>query len=852
VAERNRPHILLRGQAAPEPYTRTGRGGSRPPAPSSRYAHGTSLRSALTGAVAEGEAKRTAADVSVPGSVPGVYVEFESFPRIELALETLDPQRGRVRPELRSVRLVREGEDVREFATVFIPDGAVSYFLSRIERYLATADLESPGRLRTNRNFFDRVAAVRAATLSAFWTDASEEYPAATTESTWWEVWLRRRDELELERLKAAAQGVGFQILGHQLKLADRVVVLALASPDELAAALPALDDLAELRRPHFSEQFLADLPTEEQSQWISDLVARTTPSLPHAPAVCILDTGVEQGHPLLSHSLDPSDCQACDPAWGTDDHRGHGTAQAGLALYGDVASVIGGTAPVELRTGLESVKILPPSGSNPQELYGAITADAVARAEIQQPQRRRVYSLAVTAPDVTSTTDPIKLGEPTSWSATVDGLSVGLSVTTDASGLVVLGDVDPDARRLFAVAAGNVRDYDVDHLTRSDLEPCEDPSQAWNALTVGGFTSLTAVAPGVGFDGYTAVAAAGDLSPFSRTSVSFSRMWPIKPDVVFEAGNTAVSADGALIDTPPSLQVLTARRQSPPGSRLLTVVNGTSPATARASQMAATIMAEYPSLWPETVRALIVHSARWTLPMTQAIGGASTRAATLALIRRYGMGVPDVDIALRSASDALTLIAEDTIHPYRDGKLREMHLHELPWPVDALADLGSAEVTLRVTLSYFIEPTAARRGWTRRYRYASHLLRFDLRQPAESTPDFRKRINDLALEEEEQRPTRSSDASEWVLGPQARTAGSLHHDVWTGTAADLADRGVIAVYPVSGWWKDAPRRDGSERGAPYALVVSIEAPEVDVDLWTPVAQEVGLPVPGGEVVIER
>jgi hypothetical protein len=55
--------------------------------------------------------------------------------------------------------------------------------------------------------------------------------------------------------------------------------------------------------------------------------------------------------------------------------------------------------------------------------------------------------------------------------------------------------------------------------------------------------------------------------------------------------------------------------------------------------------------------------------------------------------------------------------------------------------------------------------------------------------------------------------------------------------------RGVVAVYPVSGWWKDQPKRDRSEKGARYALVVSIETPDVEADIWTPVAQQVGVPV---------
>jgi len=58
-----------------------------------------------------------------------------------------------------------------------------------------------------------------------------------------------------------------------------------------------------------------------------------------------------------------------------------------------------------------------------------------------------------------------------------------------------------------------------------------------------------------------------------------------------------------------------------------------------------------------------------------------------------------------------------------------------------------------------------------------------------------------------------------------------FNSDVWTGTAADLAERGVVGVYPVSGWWKDQPTRDRSGLGARYALVVGIETEAEDVDI---------------------
>lgn len=85
-------------------------------------------------------------------------------------------------------------------------------------------------------------------------------------------------------------------------------------------------------------------------------------------------------------------------------------------------------------------------------------------------------------------------------------------------------------------------------------------------------------------------------------------------------------------------------------------------------------------------------------------------------------------------------------------------------------------------------------------------------------------------------------------MGDQLRHRGSLHSDIWEGSAAELAERGVIGVYPVAGWWKEQPSRDRSGLGARYSLIVSIETAAENVDVWTPVAQEVGVPVQDVEI----
>lgn len=378
------------------------------------------------------------------------------------------------------------------------------------------------------------------------------------------------------------------------------------------------------------------------------------------------------------------------------------------------------------------------------------------------------------------------------------------------------------------------------DHLDRSDADPIHDPGQAWNALTVGALTEK-AVINDARWASWQPVARPGELSPWSTTGVTFADAWPIKPDVVFEGGNVVKNAKGAVDFPCPDLSLLSTYFK--PADKSCVLSWATSAATAQAARLAALISAEYPTYWPETLRALVVHSAEWSAQMQTHLRDANGKRARAKLVQRYGFGVPGAERALRSANDALTLIAQSSIRPFTEGKMRELHFFDLPWPRDVLAELGATPVRLRITLSYFIEPNPGRRGWKKRHRYASHGLRFDVKGPTESIDEFHKRLNKKALGEDEAKPATGGDSSEWYLGEHARNRGSLHSDILSCNAADLAERGVIAVYPVSGWWKDQPKRDRSGNGARYALVVSIETPGVESDIWTPVAQQVGVPI---------
>lgn len=832
TAPRDRRHILVPTEPRTERYVPHGKDIEKKvlPAPANRRTHGRALARTLTAASTEQSRRREAVDIEVHGAQPGLYIEFASARGVELNLTSLEDRRAGI--ELTAVRTF-EGDDgvTTQFATVFVPDGKLKHFFNRFEKY----SLETPKKYRERRyeDMLDRIASLRLATLEQLWTDSTELYPAAG-EIIWWEIWLRRHDGDEYQRIAEYAQLQNMELSARRLELDERIVVLLRGSREQLANSLDVLNDLAEVRMAKESVAFFDEQPANEQALWVDDLVDRLQAPAQESPAVCILDTGVTREHRLIKPAMAEDSLLTCDPAWDTSDDHGHGTEMAGLALYGDLAPILADDGPVNLRHQLESVKILPPEGQNPPDLYGAVTAEAIGRAEIGAPERLRCYSLAVTA------TDQRDRGQPTSWSVALDALAAGRSFDTTNQRLTYTDPDEVPSRRLIFVAAGNVFELEPNHLDRSDVEPVHDPAQAWNTVTVGAYTDK-AVLVGEEWEGWQPLAAPGELSPWSTTSVGFQSGWPMKPDVVFEGGNAAINADLDIDHPVPDLSLLTTNYR--PAERSFQITCATSAATAQVARLAAMLMVDYPEFWPETVRALIVHSARWTNQMRLALRGVNGKNARAQLIRRYGMGVPSLARAARSATDALTLVAQHTIQPFIDGKMGNMHFYELPWPKAELQALGERPVELRVTLSYFVEPIEGRRGWANRYRYASHGLRFEVKQAEESMENFRKRLNKKALADGEKKPTIGGDSDKWYLGTNAKYTGSLHSDIWVGTAADLAERSGVGVYPVSGWWKDQKARDRSIVGAPYSLVISIETDAEEVDIWTPIATEVGVPV---------
>ena len=817
------PHINLSRRVQRVPYTSTDKNQAGAGTARNREEHGKKLRGELAAAYQAFDAARRADQRLDPPEGAFLEVELRRGAQVE-TVERKDAgfQPGATKLELNENRTVG----------LFVPDESRDVFEDILREY-QEGELTPKGHPK-RKSRIEPIESIRHARLETFWTDEISRLPEAG-QIMWWEVWCVREREVELDDLIIR---LGARAADHKDRLyfPEHIVVPVLTDRATIELMLFAKLVIVELRRASDSPSFFLDnLDREEQYGFAKDLAERTEWPANDVPAVCLLDTGVNRAHVLIEPALSETDMAAVNVEWGvTDTVDGHGTAMSGLSLFGDLTPYFAGGGAPTLSHRLESVKILPPDGFPPTEerFYGAIIKQAVALPETRMPDRKRVFVMAVTNEDRSGI-------RPTTWSAAID---------QEAAGVTEAGDKAP--RRLFVVSAGNAPNpIDISQIEDPDTLEIEDPAQAWNAITVGGYTGLVNIKEPY-FQGYEPFAEEGDISPYTRTST----LWlqgksPYKPDIVMEAGNRVVSPKKTDVLDADSLALLSTGPNT--DQQPLVAFRATSAATAQAARLTVRLMAAFPDLWPETIRALIIHGAEWTPLMLQHLDAAPNKQAAYVLLRRYGHGVPAFERAAASARNHLALIAEAEIQPYKKSKgMKECHFYSLPWPRAALESLGDQDVTLKITLSYFVEPNPGSSSAFDPFRYQSFGLRFDLKRRHETTTAFAKRVNKRAWEDKNDRPSPITDNDNWRFGPNAMSAGSLHSDEWKGPAVNLLSRDMICIKPVGGWWNNRASAKIRGQSARYALVISLKSEDATIDLHTPITTLINLDIPVETIVI--
>lgn len=656
-----------------------------------------------------------------------------------------------------------------------------------------------------NEPLVARVENLRDATLNDLVTGSLAEAVFAPEALYWVELWTqggRLSETASRDRVRQVVNAlvalsgsnlpepVVFQATERDIYLAQlsgaTLLDLPKLAPDVYRVAHPS-----EARADKLARAFVGDLTEPLDGE----------PPAATATAVTMLDTGVAEEHPLLAALFGWAGVSVVPGVASAIDQHGHGTELAGVAAFRDLsASILSGSRPVA-RAHLESILCFAPGGDPP--LWALRTELAVEAAE-SSTDRRRVFNLALS--DRTNTR-----AERSAWSTALDRLA-----HNDEKG------------RLICTAIGNAPDF-----VRPDLYPVHnmsafvhDPAHAVNAITVGAITDRDALSDNT--SPLLPVAAEGEISPYTSTNASADL--PIKPEIAMEGGNAC--PDGTLMNSGEAdLSLLTTDREHAMG-KILSWTWATSAACAAASGLTAEIWSANPGRATQTVRALLVNSARWTDSMLQQHPDRKER------LRAVGYGKPRRDRALASTRECPTLIHEGRLAPeVAVGTAnRGMQLLTLPLPESELLALGEYPVELAITLSYFGEPNEARR-----WRYLGGTLGWDLQRRAESTRDFRKRVDDSWRGKGVSRPA-SAQEWDWEIGPQARGRGTVQGDRLHTDAASLAGDKLIAVWPVSGWWADHPDSRG-EAEISYSIVITIDAGSADIDLYNLISSRIKITV---------
>lgn len=390
------------------------------------------------------------------------------------------------------------------------------------------------------------------------------------------------------------------------------------------------------------------------------------------APTVAVLDTGLATNHSLLAPAV--GDAQSFVPGRGPDDEEGHGTQVAGHVVFGDLEAILEAVH-VHLEVRVLSGRILVRSESELDDT--PLVANRIRQAVeyFVRHYNCRIFNLSIG-----DLRKPYVGGHVRDLAAVLDELAFEYGV-------------------LFIVSAGNfygtedvpkhwLRDY-PEYLL-NEAARIIDPAPAVNVLTVGSIARrdwphMSRRYPND--PGYQPIARTNWPSPFTRTGPGPGGA--IKPELVEYGGNWSyegrtnneVRYDRALGEVTTNHDVV---------SRPFTVVSGTSFAAPKIAHMAARVLARYPNMSSEAIRALLLAHASVPDEIEHGVDLTEEQVRTL-----VGYGRPDGERVLSSVENCVTLLAEDEIEESTH------HFYEIPLPEDFMAPPLRRPREITVALAY-------------------------------------------------------------------------------------------------------------------------------------------------------
>lgn len=522
------------------------------------------------------------------------------------------------------------------------------------------------------------------------------------------------------------------------------------------------------------------------------------------APKICIIDSGILEGHRMLAPAIDSlmSACFLPHETDSTDKVRGggHGTRVAGAVLY---PMEIPKSGTIQLPFWLQNARVLNEFNGMPRSIFPPLLLrKIIEKYYVTNNTRIFNHSIAGFA--------PFRLQHMSSWAAEMDDLSYENDILfIQAAGNIIVDHNGPFRYGITQhLTAG--RSYPNYLLEASCRMP--SPAQSLQSITVGSIchAELNEV-------DRSSLGEVGSPSAFSATGLG---IWgTIKPDVVEYGGTYVVDRGNPATFTSPAEVCPELLRSTPPAYGNDAI--GTSFATPKVTHLAGMLQKILPEEPTLLYRALIAQSARW--PQWALNKPINERKN---VIKHMGYGIPDIERATLNSPYRVTLFTSGSIGIFA----KEAHVYEIPIP-DTIRSVGEEyDILIEVTLSYTAKPRRTRKKLR---GYLSTWLDWKTSNIGESTQSFSNRVlygrNHNDRDDEGGIPWTIGNRTNHGIEGISRNYGTLQKDWAVIKSHQLTDGFNIAVIGHPGWNKDPNVK------AFYSLVVSFEAINRDIEIYEPI-----------------
>jgi hypothetical protein len=512
------------------------------------------------------------------------------------------------------------------------------------------------------------------------------------------------------------------------------------------------------------------------------------------APGILIIDSGIMSGHPLLNTAI--GDSQSYLDGRSPVDEAGHGTAVAGVALYGDLQQCIDGME-FNPELWIYSARVCDENGDYDKEKLPETQLHDAIEYFVGHYENIRVVNLSIGDLEEVHRSE----GKQFRLAAAIDELAFDYK----------------DNNIMFVVSAGNYKnsktgmeyiDEEIasrypSYLLDDPNVKIIDPATSALALTVGSL----ALGHGSAYEWHRPTLAGFEEfpSPFTRVGPGVNGM--MKPDLV-EFGGDLTFERGSGPVTDPSIGVITAEKDFL-GEGLLTIENGTSFSAAKISYLAAKLWKELPDASSNLIKALLVASAR--IPELKPppldslyLKGCSAEEQSK-LLNIYGHGLPNLDRAFPISTRVL-LIDE------RKLKLNDIAIYEIPVPTEFYR--GTGRRIISITLA-FDPPTRKTRK-----QYLGATMNFHLFRDV-AVEEVKQKYAEMEISDTDEEGT-LPDEIPLIPGASLANKGTIQKRMWVlDRKRDIIDSLKLVVICSDKWVNNEEYRQK------YAVVATVEHREM-------------------------